>query len=96
MPSTRKKFNKAGQAFYEIRVSRGRDKSYLTRRWYVPEGWSQKAIDRELASVAAEFERQSAAQRNARKPRRRPQKPLAFLPSNNTGKECSCLLRALQ
>lgn len=61
MPSTRKKFNKAGQAFYEIRVSRGRDKSYLTRRWYVPEGWSQKAIDRELASVAAEFERQCNA-----------------------------------
>ena len=50
MPSARKKFNKAGQAFYEIRVSRGRDKSYLTRRWYVPEGWSQRAIDRELAS----------------------------------------------
>lgn len=61
MPSTRKKFNKAGQAFYEIRVSRGRDKSYLTRRWYVPEGWSQRAIDRELASVAAEFERQCNA-----------------------------------
>lgn len=53
MPSVRKRFNKAGQAFYEIRVSRGRDKAYLTRRWYVPEGWSQKAIDRELASVAA-------------------------------------------
>ena len=61
MPSARKKFNKAGQAFYEIRVSRGRDKSYLTRRWYVPEGWSQKAIDRELASVAAEFDRQCNA-----------------------------------
>lgn len=61
MPSTRKKFNKAGQAFYEIRVSRGRDKSYLTRRWYVPEGWSQRAIDRELASVAAEFVRQCNA-----------------------------------
>lgn len=61
MPSTRKKFNKAGQAFYEIRVSRGRDKSYLTRRWYVPKGWSQRAIDRELASVVAEFERQCNA-----------------------------------
>lgn len=61
MPSARKRFNKAGQAFYEIRVSRGRDKAYLTRRWYVPEGWSQKAIDRELASVAAEFERQCNA-----------------------------------
>lgn len=61
MPSARKRFNKAGQAFYEIRVSRGRDKSYMTRRWYVPDGWSQKAIDRELASVAAEFERQCNA-----------------------------------
>ena len=57
MPSARKKTNKAGAVFYEIRVSRGRSKSYLTRRWYPPEGWSQKAIDRELARVAAEFER---------------------------------------
>ena len=61
MPSTRKKTNKAGQVFYEIRVSRGRNKSYLTKRWYVPDGWSQKAIDRELATVAAEFERQCNA-----------------------------------
>ena len=61
MPSARKKTNKAGQVFYEISVSRGRGKSRLTRRWYVPEGWSQKAIDRELAAVAAEFERQCDA-----------------------------------
>lgn len=61
MPSTRKKVNQSGQVFYEIRVSRGRGKSYLTRRWYVPEGWSQKAIDWELAAVAAEFERQCDA-----------------------------------
>lgn len=58
MPSTRKRTTKAGAVFYEISVSRGRDKPRLTRRWYVPEGWSQKAIDRELAAVAAEFERQ--------------------------------------
>lgn len=58
MPSTRKKTTKAGAVFYEISVSRGRDKPRLTRRWYAPEGWSQKAIDRELATVAAEFERQ--------------------------------------
>lgn len=58
MPSTRRMTNKAGQTFYEISVSRGRGKSRLTRRWYVPEGWSQRAIDRELAAVAAEFERQ--------------------------------------
>ena len=61
MPSIRKRTTAAGAIFYEIRVSRGRGKSYLTRRWYPPEGWSQKAIDRELANVAAEFERQSDA-----------------------------------
>lgn len=60
MPSIRKKKTKAGEPFYEIRVSRGRDKSYLSRRWYPPDGWSQKAIDRELTKVAAEFERQVA------------------------------------
>lgn len=61
MPSTRKKTTKTGATFYEIRVSRGRSKSYLTRRWYPPEGWSKKAIDRELARVAAEFEREAQA-----------------------------------
>ena len=61
MPSARKKTTKDGRVFYEISVSRGRGKSRLTRRWYMPEGWSQKAIDRELAAVAAEFERQSDA-----------------------------------
>lgn len=33
----------------------------LTRHWYPSEGWSRKAIERELAAVAAEFERQSDA-----------------------------------
>ena len=61
MPSTRKMTNKAGQVFYEITVRRGREKARLTSRWYPPEGWSQKAIDRELAKVAAEFERQCKA-----------------------------------
>lgn len=61
MPSTRKRETKDGQVFYEISVSRGRGKSRLTRRWYPPEGWSRKAIERELAAVAAEFERQSDA-----------------------------------
>lgn len=61
MPSIRKKETKNGQPFYEISVSRGRGKSRLTRRWYPPEGWSRKAIERELAAVAAEFERQSDA-----------------------------------
>ena len=61
MPSARRKTNKSGAVFYEIRVSRGRSRSYLTRRWYPPEGWSKKAIDRELARVAAEFEREAQA-----------------------------------
>ena len=57
MASTRKLTTKDGQVFYEIRVSRGRGKSYLTTRWYPPEGWSQKAIDRALAKEMADFER---------------------------------------
>lgn len=57
MASTRKRTTKDGQVFYEIRVSRGRGKSYLTTRWYPPEGWSQKAIDRALARETADFER---------------------------------------
>lgn len=61
MPSIREKQTKAGNKFYEIRVSRGRGKSYLTTRWYPPEGWSKRAIDRELAKQAAEFERQVQA-----------------------------------
>ena len=61
MASTRKGTTKDGRVFYEISVSRSRGKSRLTRRWYPPEGWSRKAIERELAAVAAEFERQSDA-----------------------------------
>ena len=57
MPSIREKQTKDGRTFYEIQVSRGSSRSRLTSRWYPPEGWSQKAIDRELAKVAAEFER---------------------------------------
>jgi len=57
MASTRKLTTKEGQLFYEIRVSRGRGKSYLTTRWYPPEGWSQKAIDRALAKEMSDFER---------------------------------------
>ena len=59
MASTRKLKTKGGREFYEISVSRGRGKSRLTRRWYPPDGWSKRAIERELAAVAAEFERQS-------------------------------------
>ena len=57
MPSARRYETKDGRPYYLIRVRRGRERSALSCRWYVPEGWSQKAIDRELAKVAAEFER---------------------------------------
>lgn len=57
MASYRKLITKDGRVFYEIRVSRGRGKTYLTSRWYPPDGWSLKAIERELIRQAAEFER---------------------------------------
>lgn len=57
MPSIREKRTKDGRVFFEIQVSRGRSRSRLTTRWYPPDGWSRKAIDRELTKVAAEFER---------------------------------------
>lgn len=34
---------------------------HYTKRWYPPEGWSKRSIDKELAKVAAEFERQCNA-----------------------------------
>ena len=61
MPSIRRKNTKSGRDYYEITVSRGRSQSRLFSRWYVPDGWSQKAIDREVAKVAAEFERKCKA-----------------------------------
>ena len=57
MPSIRKTTNKDGQVKYVIRCRISRDRPELTMPWYPPEGWSQRAIDRELARVAADFER---------------------------------------
>lgn len=47
---------KDGKPFYKIAVSRGRGKSPFTMRWYIPDKWSQRAVDRELSKVAADFE----------------------------------------
>lgn len=58
MPSIKLKTTKNGAEFYEIRVSLGRGRSQPTMRWYPPDGWSKKALDRELTKVAADFERQ--------------------------------------
>ena len=60
MASTVLKTTKEGKAFYLIRVHPTADKE-VSRRWYVPEGWSKTAIKRELTKVAAEFERQVKA-----------------------------------
>ena len=61
MATTRKLTTKSGRAFYEIRCHSSRDRGIRSMRWYPPEGWSQKAIDRELAKQAAEFERKFKA-----------------------------------
>ena len=61
MATNKLKYTKAGAPFYEIRVHISRDRPTLTKRWYVPEGWSKRAIERELARVSAEFERSCAA-----------------------------------
>ena len=61
MATTRLRKTKDGKPFYEIRASRKRGETAPTMRWYVPEGWSKRAIDRELAKVAAEFDRQYEA-----------------------------------
>lgn len=61
MASKRRLKTKDGRDYYEIRVRMGRQGSTLSMRWYVPDGWSQKAIDRELVKVAAEFERRCKA-----------------------------------
>lgn len=61
MACTLEKCTKDGKRYYEIRVSRGRGKARLTKRWYPPEGWSKKNIDRELARVARDFENEVQA-----------------------------------
>ncbi|MBR4158128.1 MAG: site-specific integrase [Oscillospiraceae bacterium] len=61
MASIKLSETKTGKQFYLISVSRGYGKSPYRMRWYRPEGWSQRSVDRELNKVAAEFERACAA-----------------------------------
>ena len=58
MASARLKTTKSGLAYYEIRYRVNREAPELSTRWYVPAGWSEKVIQRELAKQKAEFERQ--------------------------------------
>lgn len=61
MASVKLEKTKDGRKYYRIRVRMGRDSTTLSTRWYVPEGWSQTSIDRALAKVAADFERECKA-----------------------------------
>ena len=61
MASVKLETTKDGRKYYRIRVRMGRDGATLSENWYVPEGWSKRSIDRELAKVSAEFERRCKA-----------------------------------
>lgn len=47
---------KDGRRFYQIAVSRGYGLTPYTTRWYIPDGWSRRTIERELHKAGAEFE----------------------------------------
>ncbi len=47
---------KSGRTVYRLEQSRGRNRSKLTRRWYPPIGWSEKAIQQELQRQLRQFE----------------------------------------
>ena len=61
MASTKLMETKDGRRFFQISVSRGYGKAPYKKRWYWPDGWSKRSVDRELTKVAAEFERACAA-----------------------------------
>lgn len=52
---------KDGSRYYEIRYNAGRNAPNYCTKWDVPEGWSNKAIERALARETAEFERRCKA-----------------------------------
>ena len=54
------KKNKKGEQYYEIMAYRA-GKSRLSTRWYVPNGWSAKSIERELERQKADFQRKADA-----------------------------------
>lgn len=56
MASTKLMTTKDGKRFFKISVSRGYGVSPYTMRWYVPAGWSNNKVEKELPKVAAAFE----------------------------------------
>lgn len=61
MASAKLMETKDGKRFFKISVSRGYGKTPYTMRWYWPDGWSKRSVDRELKKVSAEFERACSA-----------------------------------
>lgn len=61
MATIRKYTAKSGRDYYEFRCKFSRDEHERSTRWYVPDGWSAKAIEREVTKQAAEFERRCRA-----------------------------------
>lgn len=61
MASIQSLTTKDGKPYYRIRCRISRDKPTYSTCWYPPEGWSKRAIERELTKQAAEFERQCKA-----------------------------------
>ena len=60
MAAIREINTKSGKC-YEIGVSRGRGMAKAYKRWYAPDGWSKKSIERELNRVARDFEKEVEA-----------------------------------
>lgn len=61
MAYTRLRTTKRGKQFYEIIAHPSRGQAPLTMRWYVPDGWGKRSIERELNIQATEFERKVKA-----------------------------------
>lgn len=61
MASIKQMETKDGKRFFKISVSRGYGKTPYTMRWYWPDGWSKRSVERELKKVSAEFERACSA-----------------------------------
>lgn len=57
MAYSKQKTTKSGKQYFEIFVSRGRGLTEVSTRWYVPEGWSKRAIMQQLKREEADFQR---------------------------------------
>lgn len=56
MASIRERTDKTGKTFFTISYRENREAPERSMTWHPPEGWSRKAIQRELAKISADFE----------------------------------------